>query len=301
VTLESTPRQSASPQFSRRTVVKATAWSAPVIAAAIAAPALAASGGSTATLTFAVAPLVDVYAPFGTTSLLVTNTSGVEYSGPLTFSTPVWSSTAPFTVPGATMTTVGDTNVWTIADTTLPANESVSFPLTWDAPYPVSAEQHTVSATVDPARGSITPTGDETVWSPYQLLWYAVTPGGQGNSAGTPGFFIGNTTETDFASTDTTIRMGVWSFPIVQGFPITAEGATYTGARVAENGQFVFRYDDVPAAVPSGGGKLDFTFNWATPGTGPVTQQQRQLASIIPEPAATLATLGSLTIYSWSR
>jgi hypothetical protein len=290
-----------SPGISRRTVVKATAWSVPIIAAAVSAPALAASGGTTARLTYSVTPLVDVYAPYGTQSILVTNTTGVDFSGELVFSTPEWSSTAPFELAGATMTG-GTASVWTIPNASIPANDSASFALTWPAGYPVTAEQQPLTVTADPTLAIVSPSGDETIFSPYQLLWYAVTPGGQGNPSGTPGFFIGNTTGTDFASANTDIRMGVWSFPIAIGYRINVDGTSYNGARIAENGTFVFLYNDVPTAVPADGGRLDIPFEWtALGGSIPVAQQQRQLFSIIPDPAVPMATLGSLTIYSISR
>jgi hypothetical protein len=266
----------------------------PVVAVAVGVPAAAASVGSAAELTYSVAPLIDVYAPYGAQSILVSNGSDTDYSGPLTFETSAWTSTAPFVIPDATMTAVGSTNVWTVANASIPANQTVVFPLTWDGPYPAAAEQQTLTVTADPNLATVTPVGEAAVASPYQLLWYAVTPGGEGMPDGTPSFFIGNTTETAFGPTST-VRMQLWGFPLSSFPPIIVDGVPYPGRRIVDGG-IIARYDDVLTTVASRGGKLDFDIQWGT--ALPSVQQARQLNSITPAVGGPLTLLGTGTLYS---
>lgn len=282
--------------ISRRTIVKGAAWSLPVVAVAVSTPLAAASVGLAA-LTFDVTPIVTEEAPFGATSVRVSNTSTVGYSGPLTFTTPPWVTTAAFSIAGATESTVGGVVTWTIPSVTVPAGETLILDLTWDGPYPLTAETQPLVATVDPLAGAITPTGVPTVTSPYQLLWWAATPGGQGNTSGTPSFFIGNTTETALADTGD-IRTDTWSFPLPVVRTIETNGVTHTGVRIAENGGFRGYYADVTLAAPARTGRQVFTFtNQTAPVAGTFAQQGRQLRSITTDPATTFALLGSGTLY----
>src|SRR5690606_17427010 len=115
----------------------------------------------------------------------------------------------------------------------VPAHTSMLLALVWDGPYPASAEQRPLAAVVDATAATITASGATTVASPYQLLWYAATPGGQGDSAGTTSFFIGNTTETPFIATGA-IRIELWTFPLPSVRPITTGGTRYAGERALE-------------------------------------------------------------------
>ncbi|WP_309129774.1 hypothetical protein [Microbacterium sp.] len=278
---------------SRRTIVKGAAWSVPAVAVAIATP-LAAASTATAALTYEVTPIADVYAPYGAVSVRLTNTGTAEYSGPITLSTPAWATVAPFSVPGATPTTADGTTVWTIPAASIAAGQSIVLDLTWDGPFPEAAEQRPLTVAVD-SSASITPAGPVTVASPYQLLWYAVTPGGQGNPAGSPGFFIGNTTETPYSDTGA-IRTGVWGFPLPSVRLFTSNGVTYNGERAAESGQFIARYFDIPLSVPARTGRQVFEYLPST--SGPALQHSRPLISILTDPATEFDTLGDLALYS---
>lgn len=116
-----------SPVPSHRAVAGAALWSLPVLTAAIAAPGAAASTGVSA-LTFAAAPLLDVYAPFGTPAVTIRNTTAATYRGPLVLSTPSWSTVVPFTISGAAFATETRsgvlTDTWTLADATVAARTS---------------------------------------------------------------------------------------------------------------------------------------------------------------------------------
>lgn len=282
--------------ISRRTLVKGAVWSLPIVAVAVSTP-FAAASTALAELTYDVAPLVTEEAPFGAVSIRVMNTSDVDYAGPLTLTTPVWATTAAFAIPGAVVTSDGADTVWTIPAVTVPAGESLVLHLTWDGPYPLTAETQPLTVTVATLVGSITPTGTPIVTSPYQLLWYAATPGGQGNTAGTPSFFIGNTTETPYANTGV-IRTDTWGFPLPTSRRIITNGVTHNGVRVAENGSFVARYDGVALNSPARSGRQLFTYTDQTvPGTIKTTQQARQLRSITTDPATVFAVLGPATLY----
>lgn len=79
-------------------------------------------------------------------------------------------------------------------------------------------------------------------------------------------------------------------------------GADYTPARVAENGSFILRYDNIPTSVDPRDGKLLLAYNWTPPGgTATVAQQQRNFVSVTPSTGETLSVLGSPTIYSVYR
>ena len=287
---------SASTGISRRIFTRGAAWSVPVIGAAIAVPAAAASVGPAA-LMFSVTPLVDVYAPYGSQLVVVSNTSGQDYAGPLSLRTDAWQTTAPFTIPGATMTVEdgGSANVWTIADASIPADQSLNLPLSWAGPYPMTAEPLGLTVIVDPTRASVAPAGDTTIASPYQLLWYAVLPGGQGNAAGTSGFFIGNTTESEFAS-NTTARVALWPFPIEAVRPMSVDGVGHAGRRVYEAPTILGRYDDIPVTASARVGKVDFIFDEsASTPSGP--QGSTNIISLIPA-SGSLSFLGDVTMYS---
>lgn len=284
------------PGLSRRTMVKAAAWTVPVVAVAVAAPLATASVG-TSTLTYSVPAFAAEDAPYGSTAVLVTNGSAQAYSGPLTFRTPAWGSASLF-IDGVTAAAEGSSFVWTIPNASIPANGTVAFPVTWARPYPTTAEQQTLTVTADPTRATTVAGGDVTLHSAYQLLWAAVTPGGQGNPSGTSSFFIGNTTETDLTSAATVARTGTWSFPLPVVVPVMVNGVRFNGARAAENGTFVGRYENVPTPVAAGGDKLHFSYIWSGTNT---TQQARQLISIIPDSGVVLPILGSGTIYSYYR
>lgn len=140
-------------------------------------------------------------------------------------------------------------------------------------------------------------TGSATISSGYQLLWFAAAPGGQGNTAGSPGFFIANTTPTDLTSTLSTIRTRVWRFPLVSAPGISANGIPYTGRRFAENGQFSAVYADIPTVVAANGDRLDFTIVWTQAGPS-AAQQTAQMMSVITDTGASLVSLGDLQLYA---
>jgi hypothetical protein len=287
--------------FSRRSLVKTAAWSVPVIAVAVATP-LAAASTSLASLTYEVTPLVDIDAPYGAVSVRISNTGTIDFAGPLTLTTPSWASIAPFSITGAIASSAGGNDVWTIPAGAVPAGQSLVLDLSWAGPYPLTAEQQPLTVSVDPLIGTATPSGPAAIASPYQLLWFAATPGGEGNVAGTPSFFIANTTETPLDATGE-IRIGVWTFPRQSVMPISSGGTTYPGQRVAENGTFTGRYQAVDLDVPARTGRQIFTVNWSIlAGTQPVPQQNRQLQSIVSTTqAATFTPLGSVTLYSSYR
>lgn len=286
--------------LTRRTLVKGAAWSVPVVAAAVATP-LAAASAALAALTYEVAPIADHEAPFGASSLRVSNTGASDYTGPITLTTPAWTNVAPFEVNGAVRTTSDGSDIWTVPAASIPAGQSMDIPLTWAGPYPLATEQQPLTVSVDPLAASASPSGSAIIASPYQLLWFAVTPGGQGDPAGTPSFFIGNTTDTALDTTGE-VRIGVWAFPQPSVRPIISGGTTYSGVRLAENGMFVGRYADVDLSASARAGRQVFSFAWGTPGgTQPVPQQSRQVLSITAVSGETFALLGSGTVYSSYR
>lgn len=292
------PSISSAPEgFSRRTIIKTAAWSVPVIAVTVGTPLAAASAG-TAALSFDVVPLVDIEAPYGAQALRVANTGTTDFSGPIAFSTPSWTTVAPFTLAGAVQGVDGPNTTWTIPAAAVPAGQSILVDLSWSGPFPASAEVQPITATISPASGSITPVGTPTVASAYALLWYAVTPGGAGNVRGTPSIVLGNTTETSYATA--TLRMPVWGFPMQSVTPITIAGTTY-GVRAAENGQFIGRYADMPVDLSAREGRQVLPFTWTLLGTNPIPQQSRNVISVITGTGETLSVIGSPTVYSSYR
>jgi hypothetical protein len=263
-----------------------------VVATTVAVP-LAAASVVPADLVFDVAPLVEADAPYGSTAMRVSNTSTIDYDGPLTLTTPAWGTVESFAVTGATAVAVGSDRVWTIPAVSIPASQSVVFPLTWTGPFPLLAEAQPLTVAADASRGTVR--GSGTVVSPYQLLWFAVTPGGDGDAAGTPSFFIGNTTETALASSTTAIRANLWSFPLTSSQPIVAGAARYPGARVADGGTIITRYV-VPTPVPARVGKLLFAIEWSN--RTAAAQQHQSIRSITTAAGVTLSALGSTMLHS---
>ncbi|KJQ54304.1 hypothetical protein [Microbacterium sp. SA39] len=284
----------------RRTVIKTAAWSIPVVAVAVSTPLAAASVGAAA-LTFAVAPLVDIDAPYGAQALTVTNTGTEAFTGAIVFSTPAWATIAPFTSAVMVQGTDGSNITWTLPAGFLPAGQSLQIDLEWTTgAWPLTAEVQPLSASIDSTLGTITPVGGPTVASPYQLLWFGVTPGGAGNVNGTPSLFIANTTETPFNGAVTTRYTPTWTFPLVSATPIVINGTSY-GTRVAENGVFVARYNNMPVSVAARGGEQALPFTWVLPGGPAIAQQQRNLGVTTTGTGETLPLLGSPTIYSAYR
>ncbi|MFW6773796.1 hypothetical protein ACOACO_05900 [Nocardioides sp. CPCC 205120] len=276
-------------------------WSAPAVAVVAAAPAFAASSTGS-TLVYTVTPVVTAEAPFGTASVTVTNTSAVDYSGPLTFTTPAWTVSSPFTLDGAAAERVQAGGVaadrWQLTAASVPAGESVVHTVAWDG-FAATPEAQPLTVTPDPVRGTAAPSGDATVHSSYQLLWFAAVPGGQGSPSGSSGFFIANTTPVPLTSADTTVRTRVWSFPLPSAIGFTVGGVPYAGQRAVENGAFVAIFNDVPVTVPADGGRLDFTMNWPTPsGTSRPPQQSKPIVSIVTDTGTGLTGLGDLLLYS---
>lgn len=280
--------------ISRRTIVKSAGWSVPVMAVAVATPLAAASTGP-AVLTYQVTPLVEVAAPYGSVSITVSNTSTMPYSGPITLTTPAWATVAPFLLAGTTSASAGENRVWTIPAATIPANESIVLNLTWDGAYPLTAEEQPLAVSVDAAAASISASGSTTVASPYESAWCAVTPGGEGNPAGTASFFIGNTTELPYIAGGT-LRTEIWTSPLPPVPSMVADGTTYTGERVLERGEPIARYAGISLNVAARSGKLLFTF--VPPAALPDTQESRRLLSFTADDSLTLDTLGDLTLYS---
>lgn len=284
---ESSNAQTESKGFSRRTVIKTAAWSVPVVAVAVSTPLAAASVGAAA-LTFEVVPLVDTDAPFGARALTVTNTGTADFTGPIVLSTPAWATIAPFTADGAVQGTAGSNITWMLPAAEVPAGQSLQVDLTWTGPYPtIAPEVQPLTATIDPALGSITPTGETDVTSPYQLLWFGAYPGGEGSPAGSF-LYLSNTTETPFSGT-VTLRYAPWTFPLQSVPPIVIGGTSY-GQRVAENGRFVARYLDMPVSVAARAGQQILSFTWAA--VNGTAQQQRAIASVVTGGGATLPVLG---------
>ena len=263
-----------------------------MVTATVAVP-LAAASVVPADLVFDVVPLAEADAPYGSTAVRVSNTSATDYDGPLTLTTPAWGTVESFAVTGATAVTVGSDRVWTIPAVSIPASQSVVIPFTWTGPFPLLAEGQPLTVAADASRGTVR--GSGTVVSPHQLLWFAVTPGGDGNAAGTPSFFIGNTTETTLASSATAIRASLWSFPLTSSQPIVAGGVRYAGARVADGGTIITRYV-VPTPVPARDGKLLFAIEWSN--RTAVAQQHQPIRSITTAAGVTISALGSTMLHS---
>ncbi|WP_350353253.1 hypothetical protein ABS642_10270 [Microbacterium sp. A8/3-1] len=299
-TTESSNALAESKGFSRRTVIKTAAWSVPVVAVAVSTPLAAASVGA-ASLTFAVAPIVAVEAPYGAQALTVTNAGSEPFTGAIVFSTPAWATIAPFTSAVMVQGTDGSNITWTLPAGFLPAGQSLQIDLEWTTgAWPLTAEVQPLSASIDSILGTITPAGGATVASPYQLLWFGVTPGGLGNTAGTPSLFIANTTEAPFNGVVTTRYTPSWTFPLVSATPIVINGTSY-GSRQAENGVFVSRYTNMPVSVAARGGEQTLPFSWVLPGGPTIAQQQRNLGATTTGAGETLPVLGSPTIYSAYR
>jgi hypothetical protein len=278
----------------RRTILKAAAWSAPVVALTVAAP-LAAASTELPALTFEITSLVDVDAPYGTQSLRIINPAPVAFNGPLTFRMPVMSVAAPFELPGAVRTRDGDEDIWTIPSITVPAGETTMLNLTWPGPFPLAAEEQRLTVKTDPTRGVITPTGATLVTSPYQYLWVAITPGGNGTPGGTQSFFIGNTTETGF-NTPVSPRLPVWTWPQQVAVPLSVDGKRYPGNRALEDNTYVAAYPSIPVNAEARTGKEVFTLLWGASDINAAAQQHRALLSV-----AGLPILGDPLIHSRYR
>ncbi|MHC9046860.1 hypothetical protein ACYX8G_19925 [Microbacterium saperdae] len=278
----------------RRTVLRASAWSAPVIAVAVATPLAAASREQPA-LTFEVSPLVDVDAPYGTRFLRLSNPSSTDFTAPLTFRMPAMSEATPFLLPGAVHSRDGDDGIWTIPSITVPAGETVMLDVAWPGPFPLAPEAQSLTVVTDPARGTITTTGNTEITSPYQYLWAAVTPGGDGSPAGTTSIFIGNTTETPYGI-PVSPRLPLWTLPVVAAVPLSVDGTRYPGVKTLENTQLLVAYPDIPVAVEARTGKQLFTLLWGPGGVGANGQQHRALISM-----GGLPFLGDILIHSRHR
>jgi hypothetical protein len=284
---------------SRRTVIRTTAWSLPVVAVAAATP-LAAASVRGAALTFAVDQLVDVEAPYGTQALTVTNMGTVDFTGQIVFSTPAWSWIAPFTSPAMVQRWDGTKVTWTLPAGFIPAGQSVRINLEWTRPFPRNGETRPLTAAIDPTLGSITPVGSPAVASPYRLLWFGVTPGGAGSLAGTPSLFIANTTEVPL-NTTSLLATEAWTFPRAAAQPLVVEGTTYPGQEITVDGQYRAIYN-IPTNVPARTGRLLMSYAWLpVQGSEPIAQQQKNLLSVMPATGVTLTALGSPIIYSAYR
>lgn len=290
-----TPRTTGRVGTDRRTVLRAAAWSAPVIAMAVATPLAAASTEQPA-LTFEVSPLVDVDAPYGSRTLRLSNPSTTDFTGPLTFRMPAMSEATPFLLAGAVHSRDGAEDIWTIPSITIPAGETVMLDVTWPGPFPLASEAQPLIVTTDPTRGTITPSGNTDVTSPYQYLWVAVTPGGEGSPAGTASIFIGNTTETPY-NTPVSPRLPIWNLPQLIALPLSVNGTSYAGRRTLENNAIVASYPSIPVSVEARSGKELFTLLWG-PSSDPnaAAQQHKALISM-----GDLPVLGSPLIHSRYR
>lgn len=286
------PRTTGRVGTDRRTVLRAAAWSAPVIAMAVATPLAAASTEQPA-LTFEVSPLVDVDAPYGTRTLRLSNPSATDFTGPLTFRMPAMSEATPFLLASGVHSRDGAEDIWTIPSITIPAGETVMLDVTWPGPFPLASEAQPLTVTTDPARGTITPAGNTDVTSPYQYLWAAVTPGGEGSPAGTTSIFIGNTTETTYVAV-VPPRLPLWTVPLAAAVPLSVNGTRYTGLKTLENNVLFASYPGVPVTVDARSGKQLFTLLWGSGGAS--SQQHRALISM-----GDLPFLGDTMIHSRYR
>lgn len=123
------PAESASSPLSRRTVVKAAAWSVPVIALAVAAPAAAAS--LTGTFVISRSPLGDPLGNHATTTITVNSTAGspsavvtVVLSWPIEFSSVPLVTTTGWTV------TLGTNTATLVSQAALVSGSPISFSYT---------------------------------------------------------------------------------------------------------------------------------------------------------------------------
>ncbi|WP_029262831.1 MULTISPECIES: hypothetical protein [unclassified Microbacterium] len=278
----------------RRTVLRAAAWSAPVVAMAVATP-LAAASTELPVLTFEVSPFVDADAPYGTRSVRISNSGPADFTGPLTFRMPGMNVAAPFLLAGAVHSRSADEDAWTVPSISVPAGETVALDLTWPGPFPLTPETQSLTVVTDPARGTITSTGSTEVTSPYQHLWAAVTPGGDGSPGGTTSIFIGNTTETPYDG-QVSSRLPLWTLPVVAAVPLSVNGTRYPGVKTLENNQLLAAYPDIPVTVEARTGKQLFTLLWGPGGAGADGQQHRALIAL-----GGLPFLGDVVIHSRYR
>ncbi|MFD5213414.1 hypothetical protein [Microbacterium sp. NPDC058345] len=144
------------------------------------------------------------------------------------------------------------------------------------------------------AAATAVPFAAASVTPPVEGLWYSVTPGGEGNPAGTAGFTIFNNGDADFDGT-VSIRIALWPYPFSSLQPIVVNGSVYRGQRALENRRILGRYLGVPVTVPAGS-QLDFLFDYTD--TTETTQGTSELISIVADDGTPMVLAGEPTFYT---
>lgn len=264
------------------------------MAIAVATP-LAAASTQQPVLTVEVSPFSDADAPYGTRSVRISNSGPADFTGPLTFRMPGMTVAAPFLLGGAVHSRSADEDMWTVPSISVPVGETVTLALSWPGPFPLTPETQPLTVATDPEQGTITDTGSMEITSPYQHLWAAVTPGGDGAPGGTTSIFIGNTTEAPYDA-QVSSRLPLWTLPVVTAVPLSVNGTRYPGVKTLENNQLLVAYPDIPVSVEAHTGKQLFTLLWGPGGLGASGQQHRALIAL-----GGLPFLGDVVIHSRYR